>query len=269
MYQAVDISFRTHGKQILRDISLSVTPGSFTAVVGPNGAGKSSLVKILSNENTSYTGNVVVNGKAIGSYKSKELSRIRSVMAQHATLQFAFNVREVIALGRHAHATTKKQNVDLIDEVIDVTGLEKLQDRNYQTLSGGEKQRVQLARVLAQVWEETVYPRYILLDEPTSSLDIAQQQAMFSVVKKICARNIGALAIVHDLNLAAQLSDEICIMNSGAVVDYGPAHKVFTRDNIEKAFCCRVNIYYDPCSKCPFIIPDNELSSSKKIAITK
>jgi len=136
------------------------------------------------------------------------------------------------------------------------------------TLSGGEKQRVQLARVLAQAWEETVYPRYILLDEPTSSLDIAQQQSMFSVVKNICSRNIGVLAIVHDLNLAAQFSDHICMMNGGEVIDYGAVQNVFTRDNIERAFCCRVNIYYDPCSKCPFIIPENGTLSSNKIALT-
>lgn len=269
MYEAIDISFKTQGRQILKDVSLSVTPGRFTAVVGPNGAGKSSLIRILSNENSVYSGNVMVNGKEIHTYKSRELSRIRAVMAQHSTLQFAFSVREVITLGRHAHASGNKQNDAIVDEVISVTDLEHLEHRNYQTLSGGEKQRVQLARVLAQVWEETVYPRYILLDEPTSSLDIAQQQAMFSVVKKVCARNIGALAIVHDLNLASQFSDEICILNSGTIVDYGPATKVFTRDNIERAFCCRVNIYYDPCSKCPFIIPDNENISESKIAITK
>jgi iron complex transport system ATP-binding protein len=269
MYQAIDISFNAHGRDILKNISLSVIPGEFTSVVGPNGAGKSSLIRILSNENSSYKGNVLINGKAIRTYKPKELSRVRAVMAQHSALQFAFTAREVIALGRHAYSKSKNHDSRVIDDVISVTGLEPLQDQNYLTLSGGEKQRVQLARVLAQVWEETVYPRYILLDEPTSSLDIAQQQSMFSLVKSICARNIGVLAIVHDLNLAAQFSDHICMMNGGVVVDYGSVQNVFTRDNIERAFCCRVNIYYDPCSKCPFIIPENEILSSTKIALTK
>lgn len=269
MYEAVDISFKAQGKQILNQVSLSIVSGKFTAVVGPNGAGKSSLIKILSNENPNHSGNVTINGQAIRRYKAKELSRIRAVMAQHTTLQFAFSAKEVISLSRHAHPTTRRENEKIVDEVISVTGLEAFAERNYLTLSGGEKQRVQLARVLAQVWEETVYPRYILLDEPTSSLDIAQQQSMFSLVKSICSRNIGVLAIVHDLNLAAQFSDRICMMSKGSVVDFGDAHKVFTKSNIEKTFCCRVNVYYDPCSSCPFIIPENETISNNKIAITK
>lgn len=269
MYEAVDISLKLQGRQILNRVSLGIAPGKFTAVVGPNGAGKSSLVKILSNENLKYRGRVMINGEAIGSYSTKELSRIRAVMAQHSTLQFAFSAREVISLSRHGHLTSGKQNDDIIDEVIAVTGLSALAHRNYLTLSGGEKQRVQLARVLAQVWEETVFPRYILLDEPSSSLDIAQQQSMFSLVKSICSRNIGVLSIVHDLNLAAQFADRICMMSEGSVIDFGDAHKVFTKNNIERTFCCRVNIYYDPCSNCPFIIPEHEIFSQNKIAIIK
>lgn len=269
MYEAVDISFEAQGKQILKEVSLSVVPGKFTAVVGPNGAGKSSLIKILSNENRNHSGKVMINGQAIRRYTAKELSRIRAVMAQHSTLQFAFSAREVIALSRHAHPTTRQENDKIVNEVICVTGLEAFAERNYLTMSGGEKQRVQLARVLAQVWEETVYPRYILLDEPTSSLDIAQQQSMFSLVKSICSRNIGVLAIVHDLNLAAQFSDRICMMSEGSVVDFGDAQKVFTKNNIEKTFCCHVNVFYDPCSNCPFIIPENDVISNNKIAITK
>jgi iron complex transport system ATP-binding protein len=269
MYEAVDISFKAQGKQILNNVSLGIVPGKFTSVVGPNGAGKSSLIKILSNENPNHTGNVLINGQGIRTYTPKELSRIRAVMAQHSTLQFAFSAREVISLSRHAHATSRACNSRVVDEVISVTGLDELANRNYLTLSGGEKQRVQLARVLSQVWEETVFPRYILLDEPTSSLDIAQQQSMFTLVKSVCSRNIGVLAIIHDLNLAAQFSDRICMMSEGAVIDYGNAHAVFTKNNIEKTFCCRVNVYYDPCSNCPFIIPENELLSNNKIAITK
>lgn len=269
MYQASNISFSTQGKQIIQDLNLSITPGEFVSVVGPNGAGKSSLIKILSNENPAYKGNVSINGKDVKSYKPKELSLVRAVMAQHSTLQFAFSVREVITLGRHAHSSTKTHDNSVIDEVITLAGLQAMATRNYLTLSGGEKQRVQLARVLAQVWDEALYPRYILLDEPTSSLDIAQQQAMFSLVKSVCSRNIGVLAIVHDLNLAAQFSDHIFLMNRGQLVDSGPAVQVLTRDNIEKAFCCHVNVIYDPCSKCPLIVPDTQPRTSNKLTLTK
>lgn len=269
MYEAVDISHSVGTKQIIRKINLAVKPGQLTAVVGPNGAGKSSLLKIMSNEQRVYSGAVRINGKPAGKYNARELSRIRAVMAQQSGLQFAFTAREVIALSRQAHHTTRAENLNIIDEVIEVTGTGHFADRNYLTLSGGEKQRVQLARVLAQVWEETVFPRYILLDEPTSSMDIAQQQSMFRIVKHIRSRNIGVLAIVHDLNLAAQFSDSICMMNNGELVGSGPAIDVFTKDNIEKTFCCKVSIHHDPCSRCPFIIPEETSHPLTQIAITK
>ncbi|WP_165823835.1 heme ABC transporter ATP-binding protein [Pseudochryseolinea flava] len=257
-YEANNISLSVSGRSILKEISLCITPGKFTAVVGPNGAGKSSFVKIMSNEIAHYAGDVRVNGKNISSYRPKELSRIRSVMTQHPQVQFAFNVREIISFGRHAHDTTSGHNASVIEEVVDATNLHAFVDRNYLTLSGGEKQRVQLARTLAQVWEETLYPRYILLDEPTSSMDIAQQQQMFGIIRGICSRNIGVLAIVHDLNLAAQFSDEICMINNGRIQNVGSVEEVFTKENIEETFCCKVNIYRDPCTNCPFVVPTNE-----------
>ncbi len=269
MYEAIDISFKAGDRHILRNVNLSIEPGQFTAVVGPNGAGKSSLLKIMSNEQRRYSGKVMVNGSLIGDYNARELSRIRAVMAQHSNLQFAFTAREVVELARHAHMTTRSENNRILEEVIDLTGIGHFAERNYLTLSGGEKQRVQLARILAQVWDETVFPKYILLDEPTSSMDIAQQQYMFSIVKQICSRNIGVLAIVHDLNLAAQYADHICMLSGGEVVSSGATLEVFTKPNIEETFCCKVNIYHDPCNNCPFIITENGNLASNQIAVTK
>jgi iron complex transport system ATP-binding protein len=268
IYEAHNISKDVQGCQVLNDVSLSVVPGKITAVVGPNGAGKSSLLRILSNETTQYSGEVKVNGNSIGSYSARELSRIRAVMAQHTNLQFAFNVRAVIAFGRHAHDTREADNRKIIDEVIEITGLSKFENRNYLTLSGGEKQRVQLARALTQVWDETLYPRYVLLDEPTSSMDIAQQQNMFTVIRGVCSRNIGVLAIVHDLNLAAQFSDNICMIGNGRLLKSGTVDEVFTKENIEETFCCKVNIFRDPCTNCPLVVPAND-NTFYNLSITK
>lgn len=268
IYEASRISLTVRSKKILDDVSLAVTPGRFTSVVGPNGAGKSSFINIISNASSRHTGEVKINGAAITGYTSKELSRIRAVMAQQSTLQFSFSVHEIISLGRYAHDTTEAHNRTVIDEVIDITGLRELVSRNYLTLSGGERQRVQLARVLAQVWDETLYPRYILLDEPTSSMDIAQQQHMFGIIKSTCTRNIGVLAIVHDLNLAAQFSDDICMISNGKLLKAGVVEQVFTKENIEETFCCKVNIYRDPCTNCPLVVPANE-SVGYNLSITK
>ena len=141
-------------------------------------------------------------------------------------------------------------------------------DKGDLTLSGGEQQRVQLARVLAQVWEQKSFPRFVLLDEPTSSLDIAQQQMIFSLVKQACERNIGVLAIVHDLNQAVQFADQLYFMREGTVIAQGETKAVFTKPIIEETFCCRVNVYHDPCTNCPYIVPDKtNISTLKTVTI--
>ena len=150
----------------------------------------------------------------------------------------------------------------MMEEVMALTGIQGWNERGYLTLSGGEQQRVQLARVLAQVWEVKSYPRYILLDEPTSSLDIAQQQLIFNLVKQACERNIGVLAIVHDLNQVAQFADNLYFLKDGNVVAQGNIKDVFTKSIIEETFCCRVNVYHDPCTNCPYIVPDRNTFQS-------
>lgn len=256
MYQASDIWFRVRDKIILQDISLTLQPGTFTAIVGPNGAGKSTLLKTLAYEQGFSQGEISINGKSVQSYSAKELSMVRAVLPQHSQIQFAFSVEQIVRLGRHAHRTTQAENTRITEEVMELTSVTEFRNRNYITLSGGEKQRVQLARVLAQVWDENVYPRYILLDEPTSSLDIAQQQHIFSLAKQVCSRNIGVMAIVHDLNQAVQFADQLLFMRSGKITASGEAQKVFTKSNIEETFCCRVSLYHDSCNNCPYVIPE-------------
>ena len=256
MYMAVDISLVIRGKKLLDGVNIGLEPGKFTAVVGPNGAGKSTILKVMANEHSVYEGAVLLNGKNIEKYKAKDLSMMRAVLPQSTDVQFAFTVSQIIAMGRHSHRATQRENQLVIEEVMTVTGVESFADRQYLSLSGGEKQRVQLARVLAQVWEETMYPRYVLLDEPTSSLDIMQQQNIFSLARKACERNIGVMAVVHDLNQAVQFADNLYFMREGRIVISGDAKQVFTKANIEETFCCRVNVYHDPCNSCPYIIPE-------------
>ncbi|MBL0744382.1 heme ABC transporter ATP-binding protein [Chryseolinea lacunae] len=268
MYQATNISYRIGEKQLLHNVNLTVVPGKFTAVAGPNGAGKSTLLKTLAQEHRNYQGEVLVNGKSARVYSPRELSLVRAVLSQNTTISFAFTVQQIVELGRHGHRSTRRENDDIVDEVVALTGLEAFRDRSYLTLSGGEKQRVQLARVLTQVWEETLFPRYILLDEPTSSLDIAQQQLIFALAKKACSRNIGVMAIVHDLNQAVQFADDLYFLRAGKIIASGEAHVVFTKPVIEETFCCRVNIYRDPCNNCPYIIPEREtFSEPRSVAI--
>lgn len=262
MIEAKNIDLSIQGRKLLNQVSLQVVPGLFTAIAGPNGAGKSSLLKVLSRESTRHRGQVSINGREASDYSVAELSAVRAVLPQQTQVQFAFTVQQVVEMGQQFARGKKKANA--LAEVMELTGIQSLCERNYLTLSGGEQQRVQLARVLYQVWERTAHPRYVLLDEPTSSLDIAQQQLIFSLVKQACERNIGVLAIVHDLNQVAQFADKLYFLKDGSVVAQGKIKDVFTKPIIEETFCCRVNVYHNPCTNCPYIVPDKNFVSPLK-----
>jgi len=256
MLKAEHLSVSVRQREILHRVSIQLSPGTFTAVVGPNGAGKSTLLRVLSHELPAQSGSVRINGNPLESYQPRALSQVRAVLPQQTQVQFAFTVEQIVLLGRHAHNATRHENAAIAEEVMLLTGTDRLRRRIYHTLSGGERQRVQLARVLAQVWEQTVFPRYLLLDEPTASLDIAQQDVIFSVARAACARNIGVMAIIHDLNLAVQYADNMLFMRDGRTVASGPAANVFIRENIEETFGCQVALYHLADREHPFMVPE-------------
>ncbi len=246
MIAANNLSIIRNGRKLLNGVNLEVQPGLFTAIAGPNGAGKTSLLKAISGE-SQYHGTLEINGIDASKYNVAELSKVRAVLPQSTHMQFPFTVQQIVQMGG------KKNN---IHDLMGLTGITGWAGRNYLTLSGGEQQRVQLTRVLAQVWEIQSYPRYVLLDEPTSNLDLAQQQLIFGLVKHACERNIGVLAIVHDLNQVVQFADKLYFLKGGSVVANGDPKEIFTKKIIEETFCCSVNVYHDPCTNCPYIVPD-------------
>jgi iron complex transport system ATP-binding protein len=266
MMKATDITLLLSDRTILKDVHLQIAPGKFTAVVGANGAGKSSLLKVLSREYTKHSGSISINNKPADTFSPAALALQRAVLAQHTVVQFPFTVGHIVVMGRYHHRSSKTENKKVLEEVMQATGVDAWYERNYLTLSGGEKQRVQLARVMAQVWDVKDHARFILLDEPTSSLDIAQQQMLFHVVKQACARNIGVLAIVHDLNQAVQFADQLYFLKDGGVLAHGKPLDVFTKPIIEETFCCRVNVYHDPCTNCPYIVPDKNSYSTSNLS---
>lgn len=269
MIQARNISLHVGGRSLLSSVNLDIQPGQFTAVAGPNGAGKTSLLKVLSGEQGRHTGEVLLNGVQASRYNPAQLALVRAVLPQATSVQFSFTVKQIVEMSRLHHRAPQKKSAEVVRQVMDLTGILEWSHRNYLTLSGGEQQRVQLARVLAQVWDIQSYPRYILLDEPTSSLDLAQQQLIFGLVKHACERNIGVVAIVHDLNQVTQFADKLYFLKEGSIVAGGKPKEVFTKSIIEETFCCRVNVYHDPCTSCPYIVPEKQSfeSTSKKISV--
>lgn len=251
---ASHVSFAVNQKTILNDVSMSLRPGVFTAVVGPNGAGKSTLLKILSGEKAGRNGDVLLLDRKLSTYKPKELSKVRSVLSQQVSVAFPFSVEEVIELGLHIHRLTRSEIDRIVTEVMKETGVSHLNERLYPTLSGGEQQRVQLARAVAQIWEDAVYPRYLLLDEPTNNLDLSHQHTILYAARKMCSRNFGVMAIIHDLNLAAQYADEIIFMKEGSIYVAGSPETVMTKTIIEEVFNHAVRIYYD-VNETPFVVP--------------
>jgi iron complex transport system ATP-binding protein len=244
MLKAINIHFCIRQRPIVELAEISLQAGELLAVLGPNGAGKSTLLKILSGETSCKRGAIQYNGVSIMDLSTKALARIRAVMPQHSTLSFPYKATEVVELGLASQTTNSPDK--LLREVMTETQTWELRDRQYGKLSGGEKQRVQLARVLIQIWEMKPYPRYLLLDEPTSSMDIGQQHHVLQIVSRLKKRNIGILAIVHDLNLAAAYADNVALLRDGVICYQGETASVMTAENLEKTFDHPVKVVKDP-----------------------
>lgn len=244
MLEAKNIHFCIRQRPIVDQADVLLQAGELLAVLGPNGAGKSTLLKILSGEISCNKGDTRYNGLPIRTLSSRALARVRAVMPQHCSLSFPFKAIEVVELGLGSQTISSPD--DLLREVMTETNTWELRDQPYGKLSGGEKQRVQLARVLVQIWEIKPYPRYLLLDEPTSSMDIAQQHHVLQIVSRLKERNIGILAIVHDLNLAAAYADKVALLKDGVIRDQGEAAAVLTSENLEKTFDHPVKVAKDP-----------------------
>ena len=244
MLSASNIHFCVRQRPIVDQASLVLNPGEILAVLGPNGAGKSTLFKILSGEIPCKHGEVGYNGQAIESLKSRQLAEVRAVMPQHSQVNFPFTAQEVVELGLISSKTSHPEK--LVKEVMEATNTHLLKDRVFNRLSGGERQRVQLARVLVQIWEQKPFPRYILLDEPTSSLDIAQQHAVLGILKTLKRRNIGVLVILHELNLAALYADRIALLKNGLLAKCGPVDEVLEESILTEVFDYPVSIIENP-----------------------
>lgn len=249
------LNFTIGSRNLVQDVSVTVRPGEVVGVVGPNGAGKSTLLKMLAGDLHPGQGEVRLNGKALSQWGKRERAQLRAVLPQSTSLTFGFTVMEVVLVGRSPHIRGLERAVDfaIAREALAAAKIESLANRIYTTLSGGEQQRVQLARVLAQIWEGNG-PRYLLLDEPTNNLDLTHQHGTLEVASEFARRGVGVLAILHDLNLAAQYADRVLIMKEGRNLAYGRPNAIFTPDIIHTAFDMPVMIEPHPCLDCPLII---------------
>jgi iron complex transport system ATP-binding protein len=259
MLSASNVRFARGDREILRGVSLALTPGELVAVIGPNGAGKSTLLQLLSGALAARGGAVTLDGAPLNRWCRQALARRRAVLSQTATLGFPFRVLDVVLLGRSPHAgrAARRDDLQVAEAAMRETGILHLADRVYTTLSGGERQRVQLARALAQIWPapDEEGGRYLLLDEPTNNLDLAHQHAILQIGRRLAGRGTGVLAILHDPNLAALHADRIAVLKDGAILIDGLPDTVLTETTLAAAFGLAVTVRRHPTRDCPYVVP--------------
>lgn len=254
-----DITVRIGDATLVHNAALEIAPGRFTAVVGPNGAGKTTLLRVATGELDPSTGTVSMDGRPLGAWAPREQARRRATLPQQSHLRFAFPVLEVVLMGRtpHLRGVESARDWSIAEAALDAVGLSDLSDRRFPTLSGGEQQRVHLARALAQIWTPPDDGnRYLLLDEPTASLDLAHQHQVLSIAAQRARDGVGVLAVLHDLNLAAQYANHVVMLRDGTVWADGPPHDVFTPEGIQSVFGCPVQVLDHPVQACPLIVSD-------------
>ncbi len=254
MITARDIQVRIGKKPILHGVDFVAKPGEVTAIVGPNGSGKTTLLRALTDEIV-WTGQVQINGRDIGAYKTWDLAAVRAVLPQAATLAFPFTVIEVVRMGLRSGIHGDRDIV--AQRALAMVGLGGYEQRFFQELSGGEQQRAHLARVLCQVWDPVVdgVPRWMLLDEPVASLDIGHQLLIMRCLEDFAKRGGGVIAVMHDLNLTAMVADMVTIISDGRVIASGPVKEVFTDASLSAAYHCQLRANTIPDDHAAFILP--------------
>lgn len=255
---ASDVSVAIGGKTIVSGVSFEAREGEVTAIVGPNGSGKTTLLRAISGD-LRHTGGLAIGGHAVSALKPWQAAGLRAVLPQSTALSFPFTVREVVALGLTGGRSGVRRDQErfLPEAALDRVDLAGFAGRYYQQLSGGEQQRVQLARVLCQVWEPVLdgLPRWLLLDEPVSSLDIRHQLVIMDIARDFALRGGGVVAVLHDLNLTAMYADRVAALHGGRLAGFGVPADVLTDDLISSVFECRLRVGKVPAPGVPFVLP--------------
>ena len=239
MISAVDVGVDLEGRTILAGVSIDVVPGELLVLVGPNGAGKSTLLGVLSGERRPTRGSVTLEGRELGSIRHAELARLRSVLTQENTVSFPFLVSEVVAMGRSPWARTVEGRDDIaaVAEAMDAADIAHLAARRYTSLSGGEKARVSLARVLAQ------RTPVVLLDEPTASLDLRHQEDVMRVGRRAADEGRAVVVVLHDLSLASAYADRLALVSGGRLEALGTPGEVLTEERVERVYGLPVSLH--------------------------
>lgn len=251
--QVSHLGFSYGTKRVVDDLSFKVDAGEVVGLVGPNGAGKSTVIKLLTKVLKTESVEVEIDGENFHSLSRLELARKLAVVPQIGDLPEAFSAFEIVMMGRTPHlgffSSESEQDVARVEAAMQRTETWQFKDRPVSELSGGERQRVLLARALAQE------PRYLLLDEPTNHLDLRYQIEVLRFTRREVAQGLGALIVLHDLNLAARICDHLIVMHRGRLVAEGEPTQVLSEDLIRNVYGAEVDLFMQPASPYPVIMP--------------
>lgn len=239
--EAKGINVSIGGKTIVRDLSLDVPDQRFSALLGANGSGKTTLLRAIYRTQKMDSGMVLLDGENIAGYSGKKLARSMAVMGQFNQINFDYTVLDIALMGRYPFHSLleqeKERDYELALNALDQVGMKAYRDRNFQSLSGGEKQRVILARALTQS------PKILILDEPTNHLDIRYRLEILSIIKDL---RVTVLSALHDLSLAAQFCDYLYLMKQGGIVTQGTPEDVMTPQVIRDIFDVEASVFHSP-----------------------
>ncbi|MEH3114621.1 heme ABC transporter ATP-binding protein [Pedobacter terrae] len=255
MLRIESISYKLNQRPLLKDISFSIRTGEMVALLGSNGAGKSTLMRLLSGERKPDSGRIVLYGEDLKDYNRKVLATKRAYLQQHNPITMAFTVKEVVMMGRYGFKglPSAKNDQTAIFETMELCGLTDLTDRSMLSLSGGEQQRVHLARVLTQLWDNE--NAVLLLDEPTNNMDLQFQHQSLAIAAAMAKKGYMIIVVLHDVNLAAQYANRIIILKDGRKWWDGTPAQVLTPQHIYSAFGIHAQTYTDQSSLKTVIVP--------------
>jgi len=260
------LSFNYAAIPILKDIELEVGLGEMLSIVGPNGSGKSTLLKCINRILKTCQNSVLIDGQDTSKLNLKELSKLMGYVPQSSTSTFSFTVFDVVLMGRkpYIHWNIGQQNNDIVADMLEFLGISHLAMRHFNELSGGEQQKVIIARALTQ------QPQLLLLDEPTSSLDIKHQLEILCILKSLAkTQERSVIVAMHDLNLASRFSDRMLMLKQGQIFAVGTPSYVLTEENIESVYGIKAQVTNSVLG-CPQVTPlISEFNGIKNLRLTQ
>ncbi|MGD9947062.1 MAG: ABC transporter ATP-binding protein [Desulfobulbus sp.] len=249
LWRLTGVRFGYNGTPVLREIDLELRRGCCYGILGPNGSGKTTLLDLMGGLLQPHAGTIDFQGRPLGSWPKKQLAKLLALVPQDFMVRFGYSVREVVEMGLHPHlhrfAAPNEAELALIDDALELTGIAHLAKRSVTRLSGGEKQRVAVARAIAQK------PRVLLLDEATSNLDIHHSLEILHLIRnRFEQQGLQVVAVMHDLNLASFFCDRLIFLKKGEIVCQGPTEEVLTPENIASVYGVEAEVRPNPFTNC-------------------